>query len=155
MRRLLAISALVIATACGGDGGTTTGPTSVAETLELRLQTDRFRVFAGTAPESAVRAAIDRLEAEYPRITTALGVSSLPKIAVRIWHDQRTCFDELTAVALCDNGHVGTPRLLAPHPGQRRSAVGARRLAGCVRILMAGLRATAVSFLMGYARPGR
>ena len=94
MRRLLALSALVATTACCG--GNTTGPTTTVETLELRLQTDRFRVFAGTAPETAVRAALDRLEAEYPRIITALGVSSLPVIAVRIWQDERTYFDELT-----------------------------------------------------------
>ena len=94
MRRLLAISAFVATTACGGS--TTTSPTTAAETLELRLQTDRFRVFAGTASDTAVRAAIDRLEAEYPRITAALGVSSLPVIAVRIWQDERTYFDELT-----------------------------------------------------------
>jgi hypothetical protein len=94
MRRLLAISGLVAATACGG--GTTTSPTTAVETLELRLQTERFRVFAGTTPETTVRAAIDRLESEYPRITAAFGVSSLPMIAVRIWQDERTYFDELT-----------------------------------------------------------
>jgi hypothetical protein len=94
MRMLLAL-AVVVSTSCGGSR-IPAAPTAAAETLELRLQTDRFRVFAGTAPDTAVRAAIDRLESEYPRITAALGVSSLPVMAVRIWQDERTYFDELT-----------------------------------------------------------
>lgn len=95
MKRFLAALAVATSSACGGDQ-TASGPTPVAETLEQRLQTAHFRILAGTTPEAAWRAAADRLEAEYPRILTELGLSSVPVITVRIWQDETTYFNELT-----------------------------------------------------------
>ena len=43
-----------------------------------------------------VRAAGDRLESEYARILTDLGVSSHPTVTVRIWYDPTSYFGELT-----------------------------------------------------------
>ena len=95
MKRFLTAVAVAISGACGGER-TASGPTPVAETLAVRLQTAHFRILAGTAPETAWRAAADRLEAEYSRILTGFGLSSLPFITVRIWQDEATYFDELT-----------------------------------------------------------
>jgi hypothetical protein len=94
MRRALIVVGVVILSACGSQ--TASGPSPVAETLEQRLQTAHFRILAGTTPETTWRAAADRLEAEYPRILTGLGLSSLPVITVRIWQDETTYFNELT-----------------------------------------------------------
>jgi hypothetical protein len=94
-RRLVLIAVMMVAPACGGD--TATNPTSAApESLELRVQTPHFRVMAGTAPMSTVQAAADRLEAEYPRVLSDLGVTSVPVVTVRIWSDDTTYFNELT-----------------------------------------------------------
>jgi hypothetical protein len=78
---------------CGGDR--TTSPSPVAESLELRLQTEHFRILAGTTPASELRSTADRLEQEYPRITSGLGIRSLPEISVRVWQDPGTYFDVL------------------------------------------------------------
>jgi len=93
MRRL-AIAIVFASTACGGNSGPTT-PTAAAENLELRLQTDHFRVFDGTTSAASLRSAADRLEAEHERIKTELGLSTLPTITVRIWQDETTYFNEL------------------------------------------------------------
>ena len=63
----------------------------------MRVQTAHFQIFAGTTtPDAMVRAAGDRLEAEYARILTDLGVSSHPTVTVRIWYDPTSYFGELT-----------------------------------------------------------
>lgn len=95
MRRLLPVGAIIVATACGS-GDTGSSPTAVVETLELRLQTEHFRLIAGTTPEASLRAAADRLEAEYSRILRELNLSTVPIVSVRIWHDETTYFNELT-----------------------------------------------------------
>ena len=79
---------------CGGDRPTT--PSPIAESLEPRLQTEHFRIVAGRTPESELRATADRLELEYPRIVTGLGLRSVPEITVRVWQDPDTYFDVLT-----------------------------------------------------------
>lgn len=79
---------------CGGDRATS--PSPIAESLEPRLQTEHFRILAGTTPANELRATADRLEQEYPRITSGLGVRSLPEITVRVWQDPDTYFDVLT-----------------------------------------------------------
>ena len=95
MMRFWLACALALSMACGSGGGIST-PSAVAESLELRIQTDHFRIFAGTAPNTAVQAAADRLEAEYARIITGFGLSGVPMITVRIWQDETTYFNELT-----------------------------------------------------------
>lgn len=94
MRRLATAFALLAAGACGG--GTSSSPTATAETLELRVTTEHFRLLAGTTAEASVRAAADRLEAEFPRILRGLHLTALPVITVRIWHDETAYFNELT-----------------------------------------------------------
>ena len=89
-----AVVAAALATACGG--GTTTGPTAAAETLQLRIETTHVRVLAGSAADTVVRGAADRLEQEYERIAADLDAGPLPVMTVRIWQDERTYFDELT-----------------------------------------------------------
>ena len=94
MRIHLAVMLGAVALGCGGDRPTS--PTAVAETLEPRLQTEHFRILAGATPAGELRATADRLEQEYPRITTGLGIRSLPEITVRVWQDPGTYFDVLT-----------------------------------------------------------
>jgi hypothetical protein len=79
-----------------GCGDRPTTPTAIAETLEPRLLTEHFRIFAGTTPASELRAAADRLEGEYPRIVSGFGLGGLPEITVRVWQDSATYFDVLT-----------------------------------------------------------
>ena len=95
MRPTVIAIGVACAIGCGG-GGTASSPTPTSEALEQRLQTAHFRILAGTTPESALRAAADRLEAEYPRILQDLGLSTVPVVTVRIWQDEATYFNELT-----------------------------------------------------------
>ena len=95
MRRVVIAAAVSWSIACGGHD-TGTGPTAAVETLELRITTPHFQVFAGTTPEATLRATVDRLEAEYPRILQDLGLTVMPAVTVRIWQDQSTYFSELT-----------------------------------------------------------
>ena len=63
----------------------------------MRMQTAHFQMFASTAtPEAMLRAASDRLEAEYARLLSDLGVSSHPIVTVRIWQDATSYYSELT-----------------------------------------------------------
>lgn len=73
MRRALIVIGVAMLSGCGGDTATTP-----------------------TTSETTLRAAADRLEAEYPRILAELGLSSLPVITVRIWQDETIYFNELT-----------------------------------------------------------
>ena len=92
--RAAALTLAVLSLCCGG--GTASSPTAAAETLELRVTTAHFRVLAGSTPESTLRAAADRLEAEYARILQDLGLSTVPVVTVRIWQDEAGYFNELT-----------------------------------------------------------
>ena len=91
--------ALVLgAIACGGETATSPSLSILAsESLTMRVQTAHFRVFAGaTTPDAMLRAAGDRLEGEYARILSDLGVSSHPTVTVRIWQDATSYYGELT-----------------------------------------------------------
>ena len=92
---LMAIVLGAMTIGCGGSDRPTT-PSPVAETLEPRLQTEHFRILAGRTPESDLRATADRVEQEYSRILTALGLRSVPEITVRVWSDADSYFDALT-----------------------------------------------------------
>ena len=118
LRRFTSAAAVACMVACGHrDSGTT--PTAATETLELRLTTAHFRVFAGSTPETSWRAAVARLEAEYPRIIQELALTGVPTVTVRIWQDESTYFTELTryfGVRYQATGYITGPtelRLLA------------------------------------------
>jgi hypothetical protein len=118
MRRALVGLAVAIGINCGG-GETATSPTAIAETLQQRFQTPHFTIVAGTTPEASLRAAADRLEAEYPRVLSDLSLTTVPAITVRIWQDETTYFNELTryfGVRYQASGYITGPselRLLA------------------------------------------
>jgi hypothetical protein len=97
MRRLLVLAGVIVSIACN-TGGTATSPSALAsgEALTMRVQTAHFQVFAGTTPEATLRAAADRLEAEYPRVLRDLGVASHPMVTVRVWQDAASYYNELT-----------------------------------------------------------
>ncbi|MEO8679132.1 MAG: hypothetical protein ABI665_08800 [Vicinamibacterales bacterium] len=83
---------------CSGATATSPSPLSAAfsESLSLKVQTAHFQVFGGTTPDATLRAAAARLEAEYPRILSELGVASHPTVTVRIWQDTTSYYNELT-----------------------------------------------------------
>ena len=93
MQRVLCVLVIASAAACGSD--TPTSPDPPREILALRFQTDHFRVLAGSTPDAILHSAAARLEVEHPRIVSALGVTALPTITVRVWQDEATYFDEL------------------------------------------------------------
>jgi hypothetical protein len=95
MMRAVVFTLAVLAIGCGG--GTASSPTAIdRERLTLRVQTAHFQVFGGTSPDTTLRRAADRLEAEYSRILGDLDVSSHPVVTVRIWQDPTSYYDELT-----------------------------------------------------------
>jgi len=104
MRRVTSLALILGAVGCGGQTATSpsaTGPSlSTAlsrESLTPRLQTAHFQMLAGTTtPDAMLRAAGDRLEAEYVRILGDLGQSSHPMVTVRVWQDATSYYDELT-----------------------------------------------------------
>jgi hypothetical protein len=98
MRLLTLIVAMTIASI--GCGSTATSPSplsaSFSESLSLKVQTAHFQVFGSTTPDATLRAAADRLEAEYLRIVSDLGVASHPMVTVRVWQDSTSYYNELT-----------------------------------------------------------
>lgn len=79
--------ACLLAIACGGASKGPAAPSTPIETLELRLQTARFRIFAGQASEATVTLAADRLEDQYPRVLGDFGIGEVATVTVRIWQD--------------------------------------------------------------------
>jgi len=114
-----ALAALSIC--CGSGGSTASGPSPLAysESLSLRVQTAHFQVFGGTTQDAMLHAAADRLETEYPRILSDLGVGTHPIVTVRIWQDTTSFYNELTryfGVRYQATGYITGPaelRLLA------------------------------------------
>ena len=135
MRGVLAGCAIVAALSCGGGGATGPSPVTQAETLELRWQSEHFRIFAGATPDGIVRATADRLESEFARILTALELSTVPGVTVRIWQDEATYTAELVryfGVRYQATGYITGPVGIAaagdpPARAERRSRVRARR----------------------------
>jgi hypothetical protein len=89
---------MLSAIACGGDTATSPSlPILTGESLTMRVQTAHFQMFVGTTtPDTMVRAAGDRLEAEYARILRDLDVPVHPMVTVRIWQDATSYYGELT-----------------------------------------------------------
>lgn len=97
MRRLACFVMLVAATACSRDTSTSPSIPELARTsLTMRMQTTHFQMFSDSAPDATLRSAADRLEAEYPRILSELGVTSHPPVTVRVWNDAIAYYTELT-----------------------------------------------------------
>jgi len=97
--RIAACLALMLgAIACSGETATSPSiPILTTESMAMRVQTAHFQILAGTTtPDAMLRAAGDRLEVEYARILSDLGVSSHPTVTVRIWQDPTSYFAELT-----------------------------------------------------------
>lgn len=95
MMRAIVFALAVLSICCGG--GTASSPTAIdSERLTLRVQTAHFQIFGGTSPDTTLRRAADRLEAEYSRILGDLNVSSHPVVTVRIWQDPTSYYNELT-----------------------------------------------------------
>ena len=96
MMRAVVFTLAVLSICCGG--GTASSPTAIdlGERLTLRVQTAHFQIFGGTSPDTTLRGAANRLEAEYSRILGNLGVSSHPVVTVRIWQDAASYYNELT-----------------------------------------------------------
>ena len=121
MMRAAVLTLALLSICCGGGGGIATGPSPLAlsESLSMRVQTAHFQVFGGTTPDAMLRAAADRLEAEYPRILSDLGVGTHPMVTVRIWQDTTSFYNELTrffGVRYQATGYITGPaelRLLA------------------------------------------
>jgi hypothetical protein len=90
VRALGVLLGVVVTARCGSSP---TGPgTASAETLELRLTTPHFRLFAGRTPAATVQSAADALERQYARVLSDLTVPSLGPITVQIWQDDVTYY---------------------------------------------------------------
>ena len=89
-RASLVFLAAVVLTARCGSSPTAPPPAAGAETLELRLTTAHFRLYAGRTSATAVQSAADALERQYARVLNDLYVTSLAPITVRIWQDEAT-----------------------------------------------------------------
>jgi hypothetical protein len=121
MRSVACLSLVLGAIACSAETATSpTLPIVARESLALRLQTAHFQMFASTTtPDAMLRAAADRLEMEYPRILSDLGVSSHPTVTVRIWQDPTAYYGEQTrffGTSYQATGYIAGPtelRLLA------------------------------------------
>jgi hypothetical protein len=98
MRRVVGLTLILSAMACSDANPTRPSlPILTRESLAMRVQTAHFQVFAGTTtPDVTLRAAGDRLEAEYARILSDLGLSSHPTVTVRIWQDTSSYYGEQT-----------------------------------------------------------
>jgi len=90
---IVSLIAVVATVRCGGSP---TAPGAMgSETLELRLTSTHFRVFAGQASATTVQSAADALERQYARVLTDLNVTSLGPITVRIWQDEAAYYAAL------------------------------------------------------------
>lgn len=78
-----------------GCGAGPAAPTSAGENLQLRLQTDHFRMLGDRVSDQSLRGAADRLEANFARITSELGVAGMTPITVKIWQDETAFAAEL------------------------------------------------------------
>jgi hypothetical protein len=96
LKKLLALVGVMLTIACGG-AATAPSPSIAAfsESLAMKVQTAHFQVFGSGTPDATLRAAANRLEAEYPRILGDLKVTSHPMVAVRIWQDTTSYYNEL------------------------------------------------------------
>jgi hypothetical protein len=102
------LAAVVAATVgCGGSPTAPAGATS--ETLELRLTTAHFRLFAGRTSAATVQSAADALERQYARVLSDLNVPSLGPIGVQIWQDEASYYavlDRFFGVHYQSNGYI-------------------------------------------------
>src|SRR5262245_53737225 len=89
---LVCLAAIVLVMTAGCGSSPTSPASADAETLELRLTTAHFRLFAGRASVATVQSAADALERQYARVLSDLNVASLGPITVQIWQDQATYF---------------------------------------------------------------
>jgi hypothetical protein len=121
VKRLLALAGVMMTVACGG---TATSPSALSgalsgESLSMKVQTAHFQVFGGTTPDAMLRAAANRLEAEYPRILGDLNVTGHAMVTVRIWQDTTSYYNEVEryfGTRLRATGYITGPtelRLLA------------------------------------------
>lgn len=92
-RRWAGLLAVVLSSACGGDG--VTKPSSAIESLTLRRETPHFSVRAGGAGDVVVDEVADRLEAHYARVVTDLEVGSLRRVTVELWQDDASFYGEM------------------------------------------------------------
>jgi hypothetical protein len=104
------IVSIIAVVATAGCGGSPTAPGAMgSETLELRLTTTHFRVFAGQTSATTVQSAADALERQYARVLTDLNVTSLGPITVRIWQDEAAYYaalDRYFGVHYQSNGYI-------------------------------------------------
>jgi hypothetical protein len=105
--RVVSIIAVVATAGCDGSP---TAPVAVGtETLELRLTTAHFRVFAGWTQATAVQSAADALERQYARVLSDLNVTALDPITVQIWQDEATynaALDRFFGVRYQSHGYI-------------------------------------------------
>lgn len=107
-RAIGVLLAVVVVTArCGGSP---TAPAAArAETLELRLTTAHFRLFAGQTSGATVQSAADALERQYARVLNDLNVTALGPITVQIWQDEDAYYaalDRFFGVHYQANGYI-------------------------------------------------
>jgi hypothetical protein len=104
---VVSIAAAVATARCGGSPTAPGG--SGGETLELRLTTAHFRLFAGRASAAVVQSAADSLERQYARVLNDLNVTTVGPITVQIWQDEAAYYavlDRFFGVHYQANGYI-------------------------------------------------
>ncbi len=101
------LAVVVLAARCGS---TPTAPSGAsAETLDLKLTTAHFRLFAGRTSAATVQSAADALERQYARVLNDLSVTSIGSVSVQIWQDESSYYaalDHYFGVHYQANGYI-------------------------------------------------
>ncbi|MBP1634625.1 MAG: hypothetical protein H6Q10_1199 [Acidobacteria bacterium] len=100
MKRILAAALLAVSVAAWACAGDRPGsPSDVSEHPSLKLTTAHFQLFADRIDQAALNLVAGLLEANYPRITSDLGVAGLPVTSVWLWQDRASFYADMQAHA--------------------------------------------------------
>jgi len=98
MKRAIVLVLLVVVLAVGSScKGSPVSPSTSREQPTARLSTAHFQLLADRVDSAALTGIADALEASYSRITSDLRVTNLPAIAVWIWQDSASYYNDMQA----------------------------------------------------------
>ncbi len=95
VRRITLAVVVLVAASCGAPSA----PSTPNENPTLKLTTAHFEILGDRAGSALLAGVADALEAEFPRITSDLRVSSLPMTSVYVWQDSTSYYAHMRATA--------------------------------------------------------